>query len=252
MSTKNPNEKILNKIKKCLALAASDNPNEAAIAMRQANALMEKHGISSEAITMSDIDEAETPCRTMARNRPAQWEAALAATVGAAFGCKLMISRMVPKESCSLRKGRVVNVGSYIFVGIKTQVQIAAYTVEVLVRKCKKARGAFIAEKLQGLSGVPGGRRTATALGDQFALGWVAQIARVVQEFAHPPEVERAINSFIEAATISSGEQAAVRKTATEHHQAAQLAAQAGMQAAHGESLYRPMESAEKPLTIAF
>jgi hypothetical protein len=32
--------KILNKIKKCLALGASANPNEAAVAMRQAHALM--------------------------------------------------------------------------------------------------------------------------------------------------------------------------------------------------------------------
>lgn len=252
MTSNNPDEKILNKIKKCLALAASDNPNEAATAMRQASALMERHGITAEAIKMSDIGEAEAPSRTMARNKPAQWEAALASTVGSAFGCKLMIRRMVPKEGGLLRKGTAINDGGYIFVGLKTQAQIAVYTMEVLVRKCKKARSAFIAENLQGLAGVPGGRRTATALGDQFALGWVAQIARVVQEFAHPPEFGCAIDSFIEAATRGSGGQSAVRESATEHQQAARLAAQAGMRAAHGESLHRPVRGADKPLVLAF
>lgn len=42
--------KILAKIKKCLALASSSNPNEAATALRQARALMEKHGVTSESI----------------------------------------------------------------------------------------------------------------------------------------------------------------------------------------------------------
>jgi hypothetical protein len=74
--------KILGKIKKCLALSASDNPNEAATAMRQAHALMEKHGVTAEGIVMGDIGEAKIKSRTMARNKPEQWEAHLASTVG--------------------------------------------------------------------------------------------------------------------------------------------------------------------------
>ena len=78
--------KILGKIKKCLALSSSDNPHEAAAAMRQAHALMAAHGVSAEQITMADIGEAHANSRTMARNKPAQWEGALAAMVGKAFG----------------------------------------------------------------------------------------------------------------------------------------------------------------------
>ncbi|PIA66345.1 hypothetical protein CDR19_15110, partial [Ectopseudomonas toyotomiensis] len=36
-------KKALDKVKKCLALANSSNPNEAAAAMRQARAMMEKY-----------------------------------------------------------------------------------------------------------------------------------------------------------------------------------------------------------------
>lgn len=50
--------KTLSKIKKCLALSSSDNPHEAAAAMRQAKALMDKHGVSANHITMSEIGEA--------------------------------------------------------------------------------------------------------------------------------------------------------------------------------------------------
>ena len=46
--------KILGKIKKCLALSGSSNPNEAATALRQAHALMAKHGVSTHEITMAD------------------------------------------------------------------------------------------------------------------------------------------------------------------------------------------------------
>ena len=63
--------KVLGKIKKCLALSSSDNPHEAAAAMRQAHALMAAHGVSAEQITMADIGEAHASSRTMARNKPA-------------------------------------------------------------------------------------------------------------------------------------------------------------------------------------
>ena len=89
----NIDPKVLNKIKKCLALAGSDNPNEAATAMRQAHALMEKHGVSSHEITMADIGESTVKSKTMARDKPAQWEARLAAMVGRAFGCQMLVKR---------------------------------------------------------------------------------------------------------------------------------------------------------------
>jgi hypothetical protein len=49
-------DRVLGKIKKCLALSASSNPHEAEVALRQAHALMAKHGVSSHEITMSDVE----------------------------------------------------------------------------------------------------------------------------------------------------------------------------------------------------
>lgn len=237
--------KILGKIKKCLALSSSDNPHEAAAAMRQAHALMAAHGVSAEQITMADIGEAHANSRTMARNKPAQWEGALAAMVGKAFGCQMMLQRSVAID----RPKMVLNEGSYVFVGIAAQAQVAAYTFDVLVRKCKKARSAWIAEKLEGLSGMRGGKRTATSLGDEFAMGWVGQVVRLVHDFAHPEPVESAIAAYIENKTTKAKQEADALFRAdksTEHKRARLAARMMGGQAAKSESLHRPVNGREQ------
>lgn len=237
--------KILGKITKCLALSSSDNPHEAAAAMRQAHALMAAHGVSAEQITMADIGEAHANSRTMARNKPAQWEGALAAMVGKAFGCQMMLQRSVAID----RPKMVLNEGSYVFVGIAAQAQVAAYTFDVLVRKCKKARSAWIAEKLEGLSGMRGGKRTATSLGDEFAMGWVGQVVRLVHDFAHPEPVESAIAAYIENKTTKAKQEADALFRAdksTEHKRARLAARMMGGQAAKSESLHRPVNGREQ------
>lgn len=242
----NIDPKILSKIKKCLALSTSDNPNEAATALRQAHALMAAHGVSTEQITMADIGEASAKSRTMARSKPAHWEGALASTVGRAFGCQLMMLR------APLRPGSKapLNDGSFIFVGIKAQAQIASYTFDVLSRKCKKARADWIKDKLTGLSRVPGGKRTSTGLGDEFAMGWVANIARVVQDFAQPEPIEDAIAQFIAERATSKSDDELTRKPKTEDERITSIARRSGMLAAEGESIHRPVHGASHQLML--
>lgn len=50
-------EKVLDKIKKCLALGRSANEHEAAQALRQAQALMEKYKVNAEDIALSKVSE---------------------------------------------------------------------------------------------------------------------------------------------------------------------------------------------------
>jgi len=51
------NEKILDKLKKLLALSKSDNPHEAALALQRARKLMDTFGITAEDIVLNDIGE---------------------------------------------------------------------------------------------------------------------------------------------------------------------------------------------------
>ena len=69
----NDRKKILDKIRKAMALSKSANEHEAAAALRQAHKLMELHGI-----TNADIDAAEITdslVRAGASVTPAEWEA---------------------------------------------------------------------------------------------------------------------------------------------------------------------------------
>lgn len=233
------NSAILCKIKKCLALSASSNPHEAAAALRQAHALMNKHGVSAHEVTMADIGEARADSKTMSRDKPAHWELRLAALVGSAFGCQIMVHRFdLPKGFGHL------NEGHYIFVGLKQQAEIAAYTVTVLIRKCKTARQQWLTEQFGGKGiGVRGIKAKKTRMGDMFAEGWVEAIGKLVTEFANPPEVDAAISRHIDEQT-SGGEAPSrnVAKKAIGNHEYA--AAVMGMRAAQDESLYRPMEGA--------
>lgn len=231
--------KILSKIKKCLALASSDNPNEAATALRQAHALMAAHGVTAAQLTMADIGESEAKSRTMARSKPAQWEMLLASTVGRAFGCQLMLHRQPSWKGVRLDR----NNGTYIFVGLKAQAEIASYTFDVLGRKCKKARATWISEKLSGIS-----QTRKSALGDEFAMGWAGRIAHLVQDFAQPEEVEKTIADYINGQV--SGDPAPMRKSCTKNEKEREFAIIQGIRAAAGESIHRPVGGAEANLQL--
>lgn len=237
--------KILGKIKKCLALSGSSNPNEAATALRQAHALMEKYGVSAHEITMADIGEARAESKTMSRDKPAHWETRLAALVGKAFGCQIMVHRSV------LPKGLGhVNEGHYIVVGLKQQAEVAAYTATVLMRKCKIARQQWLNENFAGIGvGIKGVKAKKTRMADMFAEGWVEAIGKLVADFAHPPEIDDAIKRHIDEQ--SSGDEAPTRAVSRKDVGRQEYAAAVmGMQAAKGERLFRPMETGEAPLAL--
>jgi hypothetical protein len=237
--------KVLGKIKKCLALSRSNNPNEAATALRQAHALMAKHGVSSHEVVMSDIGEGEAISRTMARDKPAEWEMRLAAKVGKAFGCRMLVSKHV------LRNGRGhLNEGRYVFIGLKDKAEIAAYTATVLIRKCKSARQQWLTEHLGGIgTGVKGMKAKKTRMGDAFAEGWVNAISKLVVEFANPSGVETAIERYVQEQTSGGvAEGRGLRAEDIGNHELA--AAMMGQKAAEGERLFRPMEGSPAPLAL--
>ena len=61
---------IIGKIKKCLSLSQSDNPHEAASALRQAQALMRKHGLDEVAMANAEVGEAFVDATSTNATRP--------------------------------------------------------------------------------------------------------------------------------------------------------------------------------------
>ena len=52
-------ERVIRKIKRCLALSKSSNENEAATAMRQAQALMREYRLTEMEVHLSDVGVVE-------------------------------------------------------------------------------------------------------------------------------------------------------------------------------------------------
>ncbi|MBC8641627.1 DUF2786 domain-containing protein [Caballeronia sp. EK] len=163
--------KILDKIKKCLALSKSANEHEAAAALRQAQTLMRLHEIDEAEIEDSKISEANASAS--AARRPASWETILAGSVADAFGCVRLFG---PAAS-----GK----GSWCFVGAGCAPTIAQNAFTVLLRQVKGARKAYSDTALRRCTQ---SRKTVRA--DMFCLAWVttvdAQVARFARQAKRP------------------------------------------------------------------
>jgi hypothetical protein len=182
-------EDALRKIKKCLALAKdkSADPNIAASAMRQAQALMAEFNVSNDDARLSEVTTEECSART---NKHPRWEAWLAAEIAEAFGC----DRIWTRDSKWLH-GRAVHRSAIVFVGIGAAPKIAGYAWDVLSRQCAKARLAHIRSQ-------PGRCKpiTLTARGDVFAEGWVASATAKLQKLAGTQAERLLIENYMKAA----------------------------------------------------
>lgn len=157
-------ERAIRKIKHCLALAQSANENEAATALRQAQALMREYRLTEMDVKLSDVGEVESQSSRIDR-RP-QWDQQLSAAVAEVFGCSSLRSR----KWCN-KKDRLVE--RAMFVGVTPAQHIALYAYEALLTKLTQARKDYA-------SGVRAGRYrsnySAETAGDHFALAWVGQV----------------------------------------------------------------------------
>ncbi|ODB37724.1 hypothetical protein A9L43_22405 [Pseudomonas mosselii] len=152
--------KALDKIKKCLRLATSANPHEAAAAMRQAQALMQQYGIGQADVSMTDVME----CTAVAGSKktPAKWEAQLSHVVAKAYTCKVFFAG---------------GVGRWNFVG--EMAEVAGYTMTVLLRQVRQARRDFTLTKLKNCKLTTKVRRA-----DVFCEAWVYAVHEQVAAFA--------------------------------------------------------------------
>lgn len=175
----------IKKIKKCLALAASPNAHEAAAAMRQAQKLMNEHGLNETDLSLADVSEHKSAAR---HNVAVTWEVALSDLVASAFGCTRFATK-VPLLSRGLdfRLKRY-----YVFIGLGAAPELASYTYDVLARQCAKDRAAHIAKQPKACKPI-----TKTARGDQFAYGWVHGVQALVERFASSDRNQALIEQYL-------------------------------------------------------
>ena len=143
----------IRKIKACLRRAASSNANEAAMALRQAQAMMREHGVNSAEV--GDVEHADVKTRSRS-HVPPQSQVALAGMCADGFGCKMII--LGSWNGMSVR-----------FYGVDGAAEIAAYSFTVLRRQLDHDRRAHISRVRK--------RANRDARGEAFALAWVFAVS---------------------------------------------------------------------------
>jgi Protein of unknown function (DUF2786) len=187
-------DQALSKIKKCLALAKSSNPNEAATAMRQAQKLMAEHNVTETDVSLSDVSEQAAPTQL---NASTPWEAFLSQMVAESFGCKVFRRhRRMLSQSLS-----VVKKCDFIFVGVGAAPEVASYAYNVLSRQCARDRLERIRKQPKACKPI-----TKTARGDQFALGWVLAVEKMLVNFAGNARDAKLIEQYFSTNYPNMGE----------------------------------------------
>jgi len=160
------NDKVLQKIKKCLRLAQSSNANEAAAAMRQAQKLMDMHGVTSDDVQISDVDS--HTAATGAGKTPPAYLAMLANMVASAFGAETIY-----RAGADFVRYRWV--GQFEFYGVNGAGEVSGYAFEVLARQLRKHRTDYLATLNKRLK-----RATKVRRGDLYAEAWINAVARQI------------------------------------------------------------------------
>ena len=140
-------ERIIRKIKHCLALSASANEHEAAAAMRQAQKLMQKYRITEIDVQLSDVNRTEGA--HVKAKRPA-WDKNLGAFIAKTFNCKSF--------NCTSWHPIIGRRSQAVFIGVKPAPEIAKYAYDTLYFEVSNTRREYVAKARRGE--LPRGRYT--------------------------------------------------------------------------------------------
>lgn len=151
-------DRIIRKIKRCMALGSSSNKNESEMAMRQAQALMRSYRLSEADIHAEQVGSEE---RNTGLNRTTDWQKTLAGAAAQAFGCKLLIHRTKNLPTI------------FEFIGLMPAAELAAYAYDSLLNQVEVARKKFKSEY-----------KATRRIADDFCAAWVRSVATKIIRFA--------------------------------------------------------------------
>jgi len=212
--------KIIEKIFKCLKLSESSNPNEAAMALRQAHNLMQKYNISEHSVRTACI--AERAVDSGFNSNPPFWALALVNLVADVFDCRGFIDRYIGEHS------------QFRFIGVEHTAEVATYSFSVLLRQLSSARDEFI-DSIKEQTDLEIQRRA-----DIFAQAWLFRVENTIKDFARNTPVRESVDKYVDKKYGQTAdfapEPADTQDQDLEH-------ILCGMRAANDVSLFRPMTS---------
>ncbi|PIQ39489.1 MAG: hypothetical protein COW58_11430 [Thalassolituus sp. CG17_big_fil_post_rev_8_21_14_2_50_53_8] len=159
--------KILEKIRKCLALAKSSNPHEAAAALRQAQKLMAAHKLSEQDIDLLSVKSARANAGRA--QKPPKWQHMLVGVICEAFSVEAIF-----------RSGFFQKETEVEFIGIEEAPEVASYAYDVLRRQLTRDRAEHVRKQKRCKPA------TKSRRGDLFAEQWVVAVYSVIADFISP------------------------------------------------------------------
>ncbi len=218
------NKKIIDKIYKCLRLSESANPNEAALALRQASSLMKKYGISDAQVMAAEVNE--STIQAGERYNPPFWALALANLVAEAFECRNLILRQYGKNP------------EFRFIGLGFKAEVATYSYTVLHRHLSRAIEEF------KLSVEDSNENDENRRIEVFAQAWLFRVGRTVSEFVGENTDKVIIDEYIEE---KYGETVELAGEPADTQNADYDDILSGMRAAHEVAIYRSVGRFAEP-----
>lgn len=183
------NNRILEKIKKCLRLAQSDNAAEAAAALRQAQKLMAMHGLSNSDVELADVEKHRA--KSVRSANPPEWVWYLMHTISRAFGVEFINHvRRGPDTSWNYQSHTD-------FIGVGSNPQVASDAFSVLFRRLCKDRSSHLDSLPSRLK-----RSTRTRRADLFAQAWVDAVNSKVVAIAMPVSTRHWSNAGRNSTTV--------------------------------------------------
>ncbi|WP_038229012.1 DUF2786 domain-containing protein [Vibrio sp. ER1A] len=157
--------KVLDKIKKLLRLAKSNNANEAAIALSRAQKLMLEHGIESDNPALAGVNDHTVDVLSKAKT-PTKYLGVLVHSISKAFGCECYFQPTFTHMEV-------------VFIGHDERPKIAGYVFTVLERQLSRARKEFIDSLSRRMK-----KQNKTKRADQFCEGWCIGVHQKIESFA--------------------------------------------------------------------
>ena len=174
-------EHIIEKVKKCLALSQSSNENEAAVALRQMQALLAKHNLTMTDVYHSDI--VERTIHHSASKIPYDTQV-LIKVICDAFNCAYFF------EKIKSRKGGIT------FIGDKVSSEIAEYAFTTLLSQMKKQKAAYLKSLKQLHPQLTPYQRT--KMGKTYSRFWALAVHKKCENISPDKDKMEKVESYVQ------------------------------------------------------
>lgn len=180
-------EKILDKIKKLLALSKSDNVHESARALAQVQKMMKMHNLENADIENSYINCHTSNFKIKAKSVPPQI-LDLLSLLGGRFPVEIVVRNNI---KVTINFNYIYEL-VFDFYGFNENPEITTYVFDFLARKMQDDRGNFLKSLHKNTK-----RQTKTEKANAFCMGWLAAVSKKIEDFALNATERQQVKAFI-------------------------------------------------------